>query len=461
MVHDQPVQGGGGLDALHHQGVQGPAHAGQGFGAVAAVGDELGHHGIVEGGDHRVLVHGGVQADAGAAGKVQGGDAARGGGEAERVLGVDPALDGTAAQEHVLLGIGELAAGGDADLFLDDVHPAHHLGDRVLHLDPGVHFHEEEVAPGVQQELDGAGVEVADGLGGLDGGVPDALAQVRGQGRAGALFDQLLVPALDRALALAQVDDVAEQVAQDLHLNVPGLQQVLLHVDRVVGERSPGLGAGGVVHVGHLFRRVHHPHAAAAAAGAGLDDDRIADALAPHEGLFHGLHQPVAAGHERHPRRQHGGLGPGLVAHGADDLGVGADEDHPAGLAHVHEVGILAEKAVAGMDGFRSGHFRGGDDLGDVQVGFAAGGRADADVLVGETHVEGVAVGFGIDSHGLDAQFLAGQDHPQGDLAPVGDEHLAERRLADLAGGLGVGRLALERGHRTRTAKMRSPYSTG
>ena len=45
------------------------------------------------------------------------------------------------------------------------------------------------------------------------------------------------------------------------------------------------------------------------------------------------------------------------------------------------------------MDGVRVGDFGRGDDPRDVEVAFLAGGGSDADRLVGETHVEGVAVG--------------------------------------------------------------------
>jgi len=313
-------------------------------------------------------------------------------------------------------------------------------------------------------------------LGGAPAHVPDAPAQLRGQGRAGALFDQLLVPALDGAFPLPQGDDVAEQVPQDLHLDVPGLQQVLLHVDAVVGEGGPGLAAGGVVHLRQLLGAVHDAHAPPAAPGAGLDDHRVADVLAPGQGVLHGAHHPVAAGHERDAGGLHGGLGLGLVAHHPDDLGVGADEDDAASLADVHEVRVLAQEPVARVDGLGPGHLRGGDHLGDVQVRLGAGGRADADVLVGEAHVQGVPVRLGVHRHGLDAHLLAGQDHPQGDLAPVGDEDLLERRFRVLpgipsreardqpaaGGGLAVGGLALERCHRFngpgwRTAVRRTP----
>ena len=58
----------------------------------------------------------------------------------------------------VVLGERQRLAGRDPDLLGDEVEPGHHLGDRVLDLEPGVHLEEEEVAVLVE-ELDGAGVE--------------------------------------------------------------------------------------------------------------------------------------------------------------------------------------------------------------------------------------------------------------------------------------------------------------
>ena len=47
---------------------------------------------------------------------------------------------------NVLLVVAEFFAGGDADLFLDDVDAGDFLGDRMLDLDAGVHLDEIEFA---------------------------------------------------------------------------------------------------------------------------------------------------------------------------------------------------------------------------------------------------------------------------------------------------------------------------
>ena len=57
-----------------------------------------------------------------------------------------------------------------------------------------------------------------------------------------------------------------------------GRDQLPLEIDRRIAERGPGLGARGANGRQQIGARRHGPHALAAAAGDGLDDQRIADA---------------------------------------------------------------------------------------------------------------------------------------------------------------------------------------
>jgi hypothetical protein len=156
-----------------------------------------------------------------------------------RVLGGDARLQGDAADLQLVLADAQVLeglAGCNAHLRLHQVDVGDFLGDRVLDLDARVHLDEHvltlTLARGVEQELDGAGVLVAQGLGELDGvGVQrlaDGLVQVRCRGD----LDDLLVAALQRAVALEQVHDVAVLVGQDLHLDVAWAQDGLLQEDR-------------------------------------------------------------------------------------------------------------------------------------------------------------------------------------------------------------------------------------
>ena len=126
--------------------------------------------------------------------------------------------------------IGEALAGGDADLGLDEVDAGDHLGDGVLDLDARVHLDEVELAILVHEELDGACVAVSDVLHALLDGLSQLGAQPGRDGETGGLFDELLVAALDGALALAQAHHIAVLVGEDLKLDVARAIEVLLHV---------------------------------------------------------------------------------------------------------------------------------------------------------------------------------------------------------------------------------------
>ncbi len=420
------MEGDRGLDPLDHEFPQRPAHALDGFGARAAPGDELRHHGVVVGSHPGALVDAAVHPDPDPAGGPVDHDLPRRRQELVLgILGVDAGLDGVAADGDLLLVDAELLAGGHPDHGLHDVDTGDGLGDGVLHLHPGVHLEEVEAALRVDQELAGAGPAVVHRLRRGHGGAPHLGPEFRSDAVARGLLDHLLVAPLDGALPLEEVDAVAEAVGEDLDLDVPGLLHELLDVEGIVPEGGLRLGARALEPLLDLLGPAHQAHALAATARAGLHHHRKADLLDPGPGL--GVGEPLGgARHDGHPGRLHGLPGRHLVAHLAHDVAGGADEDHPPALAEVGEVSVLGEESVTRVDGLRAAALRDLEDPLHPEVGLG-GGRWTAGVgLVGVAHVEGVAVHVGVDGHRLDAHFVAGADHPHRDLAPVGDEDLLE-----------------------------------
>ena len=79
---------------------------------------------------------------------------------------------------------------------------------------------------------------VADRARGALGGRLHRLSRVRRRARRGRLLDQLLVPALDRALALAERQHAAVGVGEHLDLDVARRDDRLLDVERAVAERG-------------------------------------------------------------------------------------------------------------------------------------------------------------------------------------------------------------------------------
>ena len=125
----------------------------------------------------------------------------------------------------------ERVARRDPDLLLDQVDAGHHLRDRMLHLDAGVHLDEVELAI-LQQELDRAGVLVLHRAGGGQGRLGHLLAQLRGvsavEGDSSTSFWCLRWMEHSRS---PRCTTLPLGVTQDLELDVPRRLEVLLDVD--------------------------------------------------------------------------------------------------------------------------------------------------------------------------------------------------------------------------------------
>ena len=393
---------------------------------------------IVEAGDHRAGIGGAaVEADAEAGGAAIGGDAAVVGDEVLlRVLGGDPALEGVAVEPDVALarhaggrGVADRGAVGDADLRLDDVDAGHLLGDGVLDLDARIDLDEIELAGvGIHQELDRAGAGIVRGMGDGDGVagelLPLGVVEI-GRGRA---LDDLLVAALDGAVALEEVDDGAVLVGEDLHLDVAGALDQLLEIDLVAAEGGLGLAPGGVDVVEEARLVADDPHAAAAAAPRRLEHQRIADlagdAWPPRRARAAAARSPASPA--RRPRRRD--CAPATLSPSRRMVsGDGPMKVMPGGGAGLGEVRVLGQEAVAGMDRVGLRLAGDADDLGDRQIGLdRPEALADLVGLVGLEAVEGELVLLGEDRDGPDAELVGRPEDADGDLRPVGDENLPD-----------------------------------
>src|SRR5215472_15158258 len=159
----------------------------------------------------------------------------------------------------------------------------------------------------------------------------EPLLQAGRQVRSRALLDDLLVAALDGAIALVQMHHLAVAIAEHLHLDVPRLGEIVLDEERARAEGSArpslrgGVGLGEGRPVGDL------DHADAAAARRRLEHERVADAGGDAARLVEGVDRPVAARNHGYARLLHVGARTDLVPHLLDHLPRGAHED-AAGL---------------------------------------------------------------------------------------------------------------------------------
>ena len=178
----------------------------------------------------------------------------------------------------------------------------------------------------------------------------------------------------------------------------------------------------------HLGLGKGDAHAFAAAAGGGLDHDRVADLFGNGDRLVGILDHAEMAGNRRDVGAGGGLLQLDLVAHGGDRLSVRPDEDDPRLGQRLRERGAFGEKAIAWMHRLGAALLAGGHDLVDDQVALRGGRRADGDGGVGHFHMQRIAVGLGIDRDGFDAHAARGFDDPAGDLAAIGNQDSLEHR---------------------------------
>ncbi len=236
--------------------------------------------------------------------------------------------------------------------------------------------------------------------------------------------------ALDRTFALAEVDRVAERIAQHLELHVPASADQLLQVQRSIAEGLVGFEAGLGERLLQRGLIVAAAHALAAAARGRLEQHRIAHLRGHAASLVRAGQRPVRSGNRRQPGACHRGLGARLVAHAADRVGRGTDEGDALLRASRGEQGVLREETVAGMDGLAGALFGGLQDRVRVEIGGFRAGGADADRLIGLVEPRRVTIGLGVRDHRPHTQRATGANDAQSDLAAIGDQHGSEHEDA-------------------------------
>eukprot|EP00754_Rhynchopus_humris_P039735 Rhum_TRINITY_DN22840_c0_g1::Rhum_TRINITY_DN22840_c0_g1_i1::g.176253::m.176253 len=395
--------------------------------AGVGVRDQLRDHRVVVHRDLRTLLDAGVHTDTLAHGlDVALQHADRRGVVARGVLGVHTALGGPAVDLDVLLAHRQVQALGRAEHLVHQVQARDLLRHRVLDLQTRVHLEEVEVLVLVDKHLNRAGRVVVDRARERHSLLTHRGTRVRVDEGRGCLLDDLLVPALDRALALRQVHDVAQLVSDHLHLDVARILDELLHEHAVVAERGHRLALCGVPLAARLLLVPRDAQTLAAAAGGGLDHDGVAQVLGHLEHALLGLDLLLDARDavDARLRRQH--LRVDLVSHRLNRVRRRTDELDALGGEGLGEGGVLAEEAVSGVDGVNVQVFADLENAVHAEVRVTRRSRSDVHSLVRHLDVLRVHVRGGVHRHRRDAELLAGLEHPACDLTTVGHKQLVE-----------------------------------
>ena len=311
----------------------------------------------------------------------------------------------------------------------------------MLDLDARIDLDEVELAGvGIQQEFHRAGAAIAgmprEAQGGFADGVAGCVIHVRG----GRALDDFLVAALDGAVALPEMDEIAVAVAEDLDLDMAGAADQLFQIDLAIAEGAFRFAAAGLDLRLELVLILDHAHAAATTAPAGLEHQGIADFAGQFRPVFGAVRQRTCGGHHGNIGLNRHVAGGDLVAQGAHHIGGGADEGQAGRGTGLGEIGVFRQEAIAGMDQGGARLLGDGDDALDVQIGFHRPQTGpDPVAFIRLEPVEGELVLLGIDGHGLQAQLGRRAHDADGDFGPVGDKQLFRRLAVGQRGQLLLG----------------------
>ena len=233
--------------------------------------------------------------------------------------------------------------------------------------------------------------------------------------------------ALDRAVTLAEVDDVSVRVRKHLHLDVARVDEEALDVDLRAGEVRLPLALRRLERALDAVGRLDDLHPLAAAAGRRLDQQREADLLAERDDLRRRVNRLGRAGDDRDAGGLHRGARGRLRAHQVDRRRRRPDPDEPCRLDGARERGVLRQEAVAGMNGCGTGTLSRVDQLLHDEVALGRRRTAERVGLVGVRDVRRAPVGVGIDRDGADSELAQRPEDADRNLATVGDQNLRER----------------------------------
>ncbi|OQA04042.1 MAG: hypothetical protein BWY69_00128 [Planctomycetes bacterium ADurb.Bin401] len=221
---------------------------------------------------------------------------------------------------------------------------------------------------------------------------------------------------------------MAVRVGNHLRLDVARPVEKLLDEALAATEGRDGLARRRLVEVGHFVHAPRDLHAAAAATECCLDDDGQAVLLGERQHLGHVLDRPGGAGDQRRADFQRDLARLHLVAQRGDGGRWRPDPGQAGSDDGACEACVLGQEAVARMHRIGAGDLAGGEQRRNAEIAVLGGRWPDADALVGEAHMHRIGIGRGMHGNGRDAEFLAGAQHAQGDLAAVGNQDFVKHR---------------------------------
>ena len=353
---------------------------------------------------------------------------------AEALIGTlrsETGLNRVTTTADVVLFERQLFAGCDPQLPLHDIEASDFLRHRMLDLQTGVHFEEEDVLGlGINHELHRADRIISDAGRELQRVAVKRVAGLFGQVRRGSFLKQFLIVALNRAISLEEMHEIAVLVAKDLNLDVARPLDQLFDQQAAITERGLRFATRRDQRVAQSGDIMNRPHPFAPAASRRFDHYRQADALRFRGETFIALVFAIVARRDRHACRDSQPFGFDLRSHRGDGLDTRPDPDEAMLLAELRQIRAFGQEAITGVNGIGTRGQCSTDDAIGAEIAVARGRRSDRHGDIGEPDMHGIAIRVRIDGSGTQADALCRANDADGDFASIGDEKRTKHALS-------------------------------
>lgn len=167
-----------------------------------------------------------------------------------RIFGIEPGFEGPAVHGDLVLHFRQRFAASDLQLPEHQILASNCLGDRVFHLQAGVHLHEPDAIfakafRGIGDEFDGAGADIIHRSCGFHRRIADCRPGCGIEAGGRGLLDDLLVTALQRTITFEEMSAISELVGENLHLDMARIGDIAFDQNTVVAKGGGRLTATG------------------------------------------------------------------------------------------------------------------------------------------------------------------------------------------------------------------------
>src|SRR5205814_9291252 len=201
------------------------------------------------------------------------------------------------------------------------------------------------------------------------------------------------------------MDNAAMAIGHDLKFNVARIADELFQVHLFVSKCFLRLMPRAMESGFEAWLIMRSAHPAAAAAAGRFNHHRVTKLLCGFHRLLLCLNDSIATGRYRHADFARSRTSSVFVAHRLHRTRERADALDVAAFADLHEMRVLSEKSIAGMNRVNVADLGRAHDAIDSQIALKARRRTDTDRFISKLDVQLIDVCFGIDRQRANAEF--------------------------------------------------------